>query len=418
MFPQPRLVTRHIRPYSRSWVIFCACLSTVAAGCGKKEPPETEPVVRVTAVRVERSQIAQEVTAEALLYPIRQAAIVPKISAPVRRFYVSRGDHVHAGQVLAELENKDLAAFVAENAGAYQEAQANFDKVTAANLPAQMQNAEAAVARAKAELHAAEQLYENSKNLYDEGALAGKQLNQADVALVQARTQLATDQHQLDSLRSVSSKTEVEAAQGQLDSAKGRYESAQAQFSYSEIRSPIDGVVTDRPLYPGELASMTAPLAIVMNLTQVVARAHIPAPEAALLRPGDAAELSVPWRTKPFPATVAVVSPALDPGNTTVQVWVEAANPREELKPGAPVNVTITAKRVSDALVIPQSALVSPPGHSPFVMTIGADGRAHQTDVVTGIQQGDRIQITGGLKEGQLIVQEAYALPEGTKVEH
>jgi len=417
MVPGPPRKARHRRLHGGA-AVFWLGLSMAAAGCGKKEAPEAEPVVAVTAVRVERSAIEQEVTTEAELYPIHQAAIVPKISAPVRRFYVSRGDAVHAGQVLAELENRDLAAAVAENAGVYKQAQANLEKVTGANLPQQIQNAEAAVTRATATLDAAQQLYDNSKNLYQQGALAGKQLNQAEVGLTQARTQLETDQHQLESLRSVGGTTEVKAAEGQLDAAKGRYDSAQAQYGYSEIRSPIDGVVTERPLYPGEFASPTAPLAVVMNLTEVVARAHIPAPEAAPLQAGDAAGISVPWRSQPFPAKVAVVSPALDPGNTTVQVWVQAANPGEALKPGTTVSVTITARRVPDALVIPKSALVSPPGHSPYVMAIGPDSLAHETEVTTGIQQGDRVQITSGLQEGQLIVRDAYGLPDGTKVKY
>jgi len=419
MFQQPPPGTRQIRFYGPKGAVFWLSILMVAFGCGKKESAETEPVVTVHAVRVERAEIDRQVTAEAVVYPIHQAAIVPKISAPVRRFYVSRGDHVRAGQVLAELENKDLAAAVDENAGAYKQAQADFDKVTAANLPEQIQNAEAAVTRAKATYNAAEQLYDNSQSLYQQGALAGKQLNQAEVAWTQARTQLATDEQLLEKLRAAGGKAEVNAAQGQLDAAKGRYEGAQAQYSYSEIRSPIAGVVTERPLFPGELASMTTPLAIVMDLSHVVARAHIPASEAALLRTGDAAGIAAPWNKKTFPAVVAVVSPALDPGNTTVQVWVEAANPREDLKAGAAVRVTITAKRVRDALVIPKPALVSPPGKTPFVMTIGSDSRAHKTDVVTGIQEGDRVQVTQGLKEGQLIIdQEAYGLPDGTKVKY
>ncbi len=394
-------------------------LSMVLAGCGRKQAPESEPVVTVQAVRVERSEIRQQVSTEAVLYPLHQATIVPKISAPVEKFYVERGDRVHAGQLLAMLENRDLAAAVAEAKGAYEQAEANYEGTSASNLPEQIQQAEAAVISAKASYKAAQQLYASSKKLYQQGALAGKQLNQAAVGLTQAETQLQTAEQQLEKLHSVGLKAQLQAARGQLAAAKGRYQNAEAQLAYSEIRSPIDGVVTDRPFYRGEMAASGTPLITVMNLSQVVARAHFPASEAALLKVGDPAEVSAPGETKAVAGKVTVVSPALDPDSTTVQVWVQTPNPGDHLKPGATVSVSVIAKKAPDALVIPKSALVSDSGQGKFVMVIGPGNKAHQTQVQTGIEQDGKVQITQGLKAGELIVsQGAYGLPDGTRVKY
>src|SRR5262249_5807588 len=98
-------------------------------GCAKKEEAkkeEGERVVTVDVAPVLSSPISQKVTAEALLYPLQQAAIVPKISAPVKKFYVDRGAHVSAGQLLAELENGDLAGSVAENKASVDQAEASY----------------------------------------------------------------------------------------------------------------------------------------------------------------------------------------------------------------------------------------------------------------------------------------------------
>jgi HlyD family secretion protein len=376
-------------------------------------------VVSVEAAHVQRSEIEQQVSASAVLYPLNQAVIVPKISAPIEKFYVERGDHVKAGQLLAVLENSDLAAATAEAQGTFQQAEANYESTSASSLPEQIQKAEGAVKSARAAYKAAKQLYDNSKKLYQQGALAGKQLNQAEVGLTQAQTNLQTSEQQLEKLQSVGEKAQIKAAQGQLAAAKGRYKSAEAQLDYSEIRSPIDGVVTDRPLYQGQMATAGTPLMTVMNLSQVIARAHIPASQAAVLKVDDSAEISAPGETKPVAGKVTVVSPALDPNSTTVQVWVRAPNPGDQLKPGSTVTVTITAKKVSNALVVPKSAIVSDSERDGFVMVIGPDHKAHQTQVETGIEQDGKVQITRGLKEGELIVnQGAYALPDGTKVKY
>jgi HlyD family secretion protein len=394
-------------------------VSLLMAGCGGKETPEPGPLVSVQAVKVERSEIQQQVSSEAVLYPLHQATIVPKISAPIQKFYVERGERVHAGQLLAVLENKDLAGAAAQAKGAYEQAQANYETMTAANLPEQITQAKGNLESARASFAAARKLYDNSKKLYQQGALAGKQLDQAQVGLAQAQAQLRSAEQTVEKLQSVGTKAQLKAAQGQLDAAKGAYDTAAAQLSYSEIRSPIDGVVTDRPLFPGDMASTGTPLITVMSLSQVVARARVPASEAAPLKVGDAAEISGTGASKPVEGKVTVVSPAVDPNSTTVQVWVEARNPRNELKPGSTVTVTVTAKKIPDALVIPRAALLTDPDLGPYVMAIDSASVAHQTKVKTGIEQDGKVQITQGLKVGQLVVgQGAYGLPDGTKVKY
>src|SRR5205823_507716 len=132
---------------------------------------------------------------------------------------------------------------------------------------------------------------------------------------------------------------------------------AEAQLSYSEIRSPIDGVVTDRPLYAGDLATANQPVLTVMNLSRLIAKSHIAQSEAALLKVGNPAELKLPGLDEPIKGRVTLVSPALDPGSTTIEVWVEASKPDPALKPGMTVELSMTAKMVKDALVVPTPAI-------------------------------------------------------------
>jgi RND family efflux transporter MFP subunit len=192
---------------------------------------------------------------------------------------------------------------------------------------------------------------------------------------------------------------------------------AQAQLGYSEIRSPIDGVITDRPLYAGEMAAAGTPLLTVMEVSQVIARAHIPQPEAALLKVGDAAAIRAPGEQQPVEGKVSVVSPALDPNSTTVEVWVQAKNPKQHLKPGTSVQLSMLAQTVPDALVIPATALLTGQDGSTQVMQVSADNHAHLKDVKVGIRQGDQIQITEGIHAGdQIVAAGAYGLPDNSKI--
>jgi HlyD family secretion protein len=233
------------------------------------------------------------------------------------------------------------------------------------------------------------------------------------VALTQARNQYEIAQKHLQDLQSFANQDALKAAQGQLAAAQGRYEAAQAQLSYAEVRSPIDGVVTDRPVYPGEMASAGSPLITVMDLSHVVARAHISQQQAALLKVGDEAALSVPGASDDLSAKVTLVSPVLDPNSTTVEVWAEAVNRESHLQPGSSCRVTFVAQTVKDALIVPAAALITASDGGTSVIVVGADSKPQQKTVKVGIRQDDNLQIIKGLQEGEKVVtQGAYELAQ------
>jgi HlyD family secretion protein len=398
--------------------IFCAAFLFLSflLSCSK-DTGEKEPVVPVQVRTVEKTTLQRTVTAEAVLFPLQQSAIVPKISAPVKAFYVKRGSRVRKGQLLAVLENRDLAAAAQENQGAYNQAEATYATTTSAQLPEEIQKAQLDTQAAKQMLDAQQKIYNSRQELFQQGAIPRKELDQAGVDLTQARNQYQIAQKHLDALMATGKQQALKSAAGQLQSAKGKFMGAAAQMSYSQIRSPIDGVVTDRPLYPGEMAATGTPIVTVMDISQVIAKAHIPQPEAALLKVGDKATITVPGESDPVDAKVTVVSPALDPNSTTVEIWVQAKNPEQRLKPGTSVQVSMVAQTVPDALVIPAAALLTGQDGTTSVMVVGTDNRAHQKPVSVGIRQGDQVQITEGLQPGdRVIASGAYGLPDNTQV--
>ncbi len=389
-------------------------VSAMLVSCSNK-PEETEPVVTVQTAVAQRGAIQQIISAEAVLFPRDQAAITPKVVAPVRAFYVNRGSRVHRGQVLAVLENRDLAAAEVENKGTYEQAQATYGLETSSALPEEWQKAEFDLKTAKEAYDAAQKVYDSRSVLFQQGALPRKQLDESAVALIQAKAQYELAEKHYSALQAAGKQQQMKAAQGQLTSAKGKYEGAAAQLAYTEIRSPIDGVVTDRPSYPGETPPPGVPLLTIMDTSSVTARAHIPQSDAATLKPGDAATLTAPGEAA-VKGNVTLVSPALDPNSTTVEVWIGAVNPDGRLRPGTTVNVQMIAQTLNDAIVVPVSALLKTPEGQTTVMIV-KDDRAHQVSVETGIRQGDRVQITKGLSGGEaVIVTGAYGLPDKTKV--
>jgi HlyD family secretion protein len=237
------------------------------------------------------------------------------------------------------------------------------------------------------------------------------------VALSQARNQYEVAQRQLEDRKRLGQKQALKSASGQLAAAKGKYLAAQAALHYSEIRSPIDGVVTDRPQFAGELATANQPLMTVMNISKLIAKLHIAQTEAATLKAGVPAEISVTGLAEAVPAHVTLVSPALDPGSTTVEVWIESLRPNSALKPGISVHVALTANTVKDALVVPAAAVFKNSEGADFVMLAGRDDKAHLKTVKVGIRSASVAQIVDGVKDGDRVVSSGgYALPDGTAI--
>jgi multidrug efflux pump subunit AcrA (membrane-fusion protein) len=381
------------------------------------ESKDTEQPVPVEIVSVDKTALEQKITADGVLFPIAQSALPAKISAPVKKFLVNRGSRVHAGQLLAVLENRDLAAAAQENKGAYDQAQATYETTTAADLPQELQKAQLDLQAAKQQLDAQQKVYDSRKELFTQGALPRKELDQAGVDLTNARNQYEIAQKHFDALNAVGKQQTLKSAKGQLESAQGKYAGATAQLSYSEIRSPINGVVTDRPLYAGEMPAAGTPLLTVMDTSQVTARAHIPQQSAALLKVGDQATIITPETNKAIAGKVSVISPALDPNSTTVEVWVQAKNPGERLKPGTSVQVSMLVRSVPDALTIPPVALLTAQDGTTSVMLVGSDSRAHQKNVKVGIRDQERVQVVEGLQAGDRVVASgAYGLPDNRKI--
>jgi len=374
-----------------------------AGGCHKGEQ-EPDTVVPVQVAPVIKGTIRQIVKADAVLYPRDQATIMPKISAPVRRFLVNRGDHVKQGQLLAVLENRDLVAAALASKGQYGQAEANYRSTSAAAVPEQVTKAQTDVEAARQARDAAKTLLDSRAQLFKEGALAQRSVDEARVAYAQAQANFDTAQQHLQVLQSVSKDEQIKSAAAQVEAAKGQYESAQAQVSYSEIRSPITGVITDRPLYAGEMANASSPIVTVMDVSSVVARVNMGQDQAKNIKVGDDATLTPVDGSEPVTGKVTIVSPAVDPNSTTVQVWVQAPNPDERLRAGASVHVEIVAATIDGATLIPSSAVLPGEEGGTAVATVDDKGVAHRQAVQIGVREPELVQVVSGVRPGERVI--------------
>ncbi|HTD55422.1 MAG TPA: efflux RND transporter periplasmic adaptor subunit [Silvibacterium sp.] len=398
--------------------LLLSLLSVLAfTGCKGKSEEAPGPVVSVAAEHPAVGPISEEIAADAVLAPLAQAAIAPRISAPILKELVQRGSRVHKGDLLLTLEDRDLRGSALDSQGSLTQAQAAYTAATLATIPEDVQKAELDVAQAKANLDVANRTAQERKLLLSQGAISQRDAETAAAAAVQAQAAYDTAVKHLASTQKTLQKTNTETAQGQLTSAQGKLENAEAQVSYAALRSPIDGVVTDRPLFPGETAAAGTPVITVMDTTSLLAKLHISQAAAQRLAVGGAAELTVPGEADPQPATISLISPALDPGSTTVEIWLKLANPGGKYKVGTPVHAMIRGTTIPDAVQLPAGAILPADDGSTNVLVVGSDGKAHKHAVKVGLRTTEKVQILSGVTPADMVITEGgYGLDDGTSV--
>jgi RND family efflux transporter MFP subunit len=213
-------------------------------------------------------------------------------------------------------------------------------------------------------------------------------------------------------LQGVAKDQSLKAAAAQRDVAKSHLQTSQVQLGYAKVYSHIAGIVTDRPLFVGETATADHPLLTIMDLSSVIARVHVSQEDATQFKVGAPANLyPVEAGGKAVPGKVTQISSAIDPANTTIEVWVQAANPGMQMRAGTSIHVEIVPQVVPDALVIPEPAVVTGGNGATSVFIVGPGDKPVKQAVTLGIHEAGKVQVTSGVKSGdRVVVKGAYEL--------
>ncbi len=385
--------------------VFLLSSAFLLSSCSrKKEEAEVEAPAPVQVTSVTQDTIQRVIRGDGALFPQNQWNVMPKISAPVAKFLVNRGDYAQAGQLLAVLENKDLVATAASNKGQVAQAEANLAATEKMSIPESIVKAQTDVESMQEAADAAKKVLDSRRELLEQGALARKLVDDAAVAYAQAAANLATAKEHLRALEAAGRQAQVEAAKAQVEVAQGQYQSSLEQVAYSEVRSPGSGIVADRPLYPGDMAAAGTPLMVIMDISKVVARVNIPVDDATQVKVGQPATVTLNEGGPGIEGKVTVVSPATDPNSATVQVWIELPNPDRRLKPGASAHAAIVTETIKNALLVPATAILPGEEGGQAVIVVTADSVAHKRNVQVGVRQGDKVQILNGVLPGEEVV--------------
>lgn len=387
----------------------------------KEGEAEVTPTVSVKVVKAEKGEIANPISAVGTIWPREKADVASKVSAQIKKMSLLKNKVVHAGDVIAVLESRDLEAQRAEAVGALNEARANERSLITGTIPKTNAEDQKALLDARAKVNNTRATYERRRVLFEKGGISKKDLEASQLEFTTAEDELRL-QEQTVALRTKSLNPNDRAlAEARTAQAQQRVATLDAQLSYATIRSPITGIVTDQFQYEGEFASAGGKLVTIADTSTVIVKAPFADTAVAELKTGDTVTvLPTDASAEEMHGQVTLLGRSSDPTNRTVEVWVTLANGDGKLRANGAAQVTVFTNSKNDAIVVPASAvtLETSDAKEGTVMVVDSDNVAHETKVTIGIRTPDKIEIVEGLKGGETVVVEGnYALPDKTKVE-
>jgi RND family efflux transporter MFP subunit len=359
-----------------------SCSSTRAADNQATAAPPT-----VAVAKVARADLTQTLSLAAEFRPFQEIDVHAKVAGYVKSIAVDVGDRVKAGQLLAVLEIPELQdemrqddAAVRRNGEEIRRARADLERAEFAHQVAHLASTRLAnVIKARPNLVAQQDV---------DDATARDRVAEAQVATAQAA---------------------LASAEQQLEVSKATQNKTQTLFAYARITAPFAGVITHRYADTGAMiqagtASQTQTMPIVRLSENRLLRLTIPVPESAVtrIRLGEPVNVRVQALGRTYPGKIARFAERLNTDTRTMETEVDVANANLELIPGMYAYADIALDRISGALVVPVQALDRDEQKTSVMVVNG--GTLERRDVKTGLELPDRVEITAGLIENDLVV--------------
>ncbi len=338
-------------------------------------------------VPVKRETVANSLSIAGQFIPYQNVELHAKVAGYIKHIYVDIGDHVHTGQVLAVLEVPEMVA------------QVDAAKAAVHHAQEEIQRAQSEVYRAQADNVA---LHANAVRLVDTDKARPGLIAQQELDDATAKDRAS--QAQVDA-----AKSSLGAARQQLEVAKADQQHYSALNDYATITAPYDGVVTWRYADTGALVqagtSNTSGLPVVTVAQSDLLRLRIPVPEslASKVRIGDSADVKVQATGEHFTGKVTRFTDALDPATRTMQVEIDVPNQNYRLQPGMYAYVNLLANSRPDALTIPVTAILRSDNKT-SVLVLDSQDRVHVRRVDLGVESPNRVEVLGGLNEGERVI--------------
>lgn len=379
---------------------------------GQRESKRQRPRTQTVAARTQNLSV--KVTASGSVIPVQEVNLSPKMSGRLVKLFVDQGDRVEAGQVVAQMDDRDIQAQVRQQKANVELAGARLAEARAGSRSEEIAQAQAQVAAAQSQVNLTQERTVRYQNLFRQGAIAKDQLDEVLANAQSAQANLQQTQKRVEELRNGTRIEQVDQAEAQLAQAEAALQSVQVQAEDMSIRSPLSGIVSQKyanvgafvtPTTSASATSSATSTSIVAVASNLEVLAKIAETDIAQIRTGQAVEIQADaFPGQIFKGRVRLVAPSavVEQNVTSYQVRVTLGTGQQTLKAGMNVDLNFVGDRLKDALVIPTVAIVTQQGKT-GVMVADDKQQPQFRPVTIGVSQDEDTQVLKGLELGEQV---------------
>ncbi len=403
------------------WLLIGAVTLSLVGAAGWYTWNQSQTQSQQATLQTETAPVVQQdltinIAAAGVIKPITPVNISPKQQGRLAVLYVDQGNRVKAGQLLARMDDSNLKGQLLQAKGSLEAAQANYEKLKAGNRPQEIIQAQRNLQQAQADLIASRSTYESNVSLYTSGAVSKNALDISRSQFESAQSKIASLQEVYELEKVGSRKEDIKAAHAQVDQAQGNLETIQAQVNDTEIRAPFDGIITQKYANPGAFVTPTTSASATSSATsssilamagELEGLADVSESDIRNVHPGQPVDVKVDaYPGRLFHGKVRLVSPeaVVTQNVTSFEVRCILEDPQHQLKSGMNMTANFLVGTHKNALLVPTTAVVSQAegtgvyvqGHKHTHFKLIKVGRTvgTQSEVLSGLQKGDRVFIT------------------------
>ena len=375
-------------------VIGGAVVAKTKLSSSSKAKP-TQAAVSKTSVEVQTAKTTEKNagdTYKATLEAYQQGVITSKAAAKVLTVAVENGQYVNAGDTIATLDDTDVQ-------NAIKSAQSQLEVYNQ-----QLNADQVAMDKYKINLDDAKRNYDRQKTLFDNKAISQTDLDAAQKTLDSAQADYN------------SGEASIGTAQANIDAQKVNIEKSQNDLTNMVIKAPISGVISDKAVDIGQMATQGGVLAKINDISSVYATIQVPQEKISGVKIGQAATVTIEGSDTTYDGVVGNIDLSADATSRVFNVKVKIGNDDKALLPGVYGKVTLVSDQTTDVITVPVNALVGNEGD--YSVFINDNGTAKKTKVAIGETNDNNVEITSGINDGdQIITSNISTLQDGDEID-
>jgi multidrug efflux pump subunit AcrA (membrane-fusion protein) len=376
-----------------------------ACGRGRANADHGPKPVKAKVLLVEQRQIRRDVESVGSLFAFEEVAVSSEVEGRVERVLVDVGDRVRSGQPMVKVLPVELELAAEQQRAAYEQTRARLGLPEGGEDLSDPKDA-AEVKRAQAALEDAQQKFQRTKSLYDDGLLSRGTYDEVEASYKSAKAAYDMARQSVENLRA------------ELQQKRASLQLAQKKLGDAVIRAPFTGQVKERLVTQGQYLKVQAPVMVIVNIDPLRARFKVPERVAGWVSVGQPVSVTVeayPGRT--FTGKIARLSPSVDTQTRTLEVEALLDNPESLLKPGFFAKAKVASAQVDTVLMVPHQAVRYIFG---VYKVFTVEGHVlKEKEVRVGERTGDEVEIVSGLdaKQQVAVPAEGQEPVEGAPVE-